>query len=211
VIRSVQVPLATVAGILVGVGAVVFVQTRLVRAAATLPTPSAEPGPVALLPHDVSSFPDPATDRRLASLEMQVRELSRAKEPDDASATQSAPTDDRLATAERARLDFEARLAEHQASPRDSRWAAPKERAIAQSIRNQTGANTSFSLVDVDCRSTSCVARLKWPSEQEARADIRGFMQNADIDCARQVTLPASSGPGDYTASVLFDCPPSND
>jgi hypothetical protein len=191
------------------VAAIVFAQAHAVRAAGSAAAPlPAEPADLRAM----SALPDPATERRLNELEIQVHDLSRAPRTDDAGTpAQPPPVEDRRASAERARHDFEARLLEHRLSPRDSGWATSKERALTEGIGDQANAHTTFSLVDVDCRTTTCVARLQWPSEQEARAQIRDLVQNTDIDCARQVTLPPPGSNAAYEVSVLFDCAPPNE
>lgn len=208
-IRLLQVPVAALIGALTGIVAMVLVQSHLGPAPAQ-PSPQ---GPAAFEVRPPALPPaDPTTDRRLRALEMQLREPSSS-----GTAKEDAPPrpveQDKHAAADHARQVFAQRLADHEASTRDAHWAAPKEHAIAEAMGQlASDGHQSFSVVHVDCRTTTCVARLQWPDEATAHAEIRNLMQNADVDCARTVTLPvASSATGSYQASLLFDCAPSTD
>jgi hypothetical protein len=208
--RSLQVPLAALIGAVTGAVAILLVQSHLTPAAAPTQPVVQGAAPTGATPPPLRPA-DLATDRRLSALELQLRQLSRpgAASPEPLRGPPSPQ--DRYAAAERARQELAQRLADHDASARDSRWAAPRERVIADSVRKLAAdSHQSFSLVDVDCRTTTCVARVQWADEATARVEIRNLMQNTDVDCARQVALPAAPNAGvGYRASVLFDCAPS--
>jgi len=206
--RSLQVPLAALVGAITGVVAMLFVQSHTAPASAPIEPLLHDSAPVTARPPGLRPV-DLNTDRRLSALELQLRELSHpgAEEPPRPSLPEKE------AAIEHARQLFAQRLADHEASTRDSRWAAPKERAIADNMRRlASDAHHSFSVLNVDCRTTMCVARLQWPDEATARAEIRSVVQDVDVDCARQVMLAAPSGESlGYQASLLFDCAPSTD
>lgn len=201
--RSLQAPVAAVIGAITGVVAILLVQSHVAPAA---PSPAAAAGPVQAAGPGALPPADLATDRRLSALELQLRTLSHPADPE--TPPPPASPEDKYAAVEQARQAFAQRLADHEAAGRDPRWAAPTERAITDSLGKLAGdAHPSFSVAGVDCRTTTCVARLDWSDAAAARAEIRTLVQNADVSCARQVTLPdASSAAGSYQVAVLFDC-----
>ncbi len=199
-----QAPIAGLLGVGVGVGVMLLVEARSARPSPpTTASPPSEPAPRMILapPSD-----DPTTQRRLDDLEAQMRDLAKTRAQFDAGAPPTA--EEREAAVARFARDFDREVAVHQSEPRDNAWATPKERAISGTIERMAAKpGAAFSLVAVDCRTTSCVAQLQWPSEGAARAGLHDLLNSSgDIGCARQISLPPASGAAEYRASMLIDC-----
>jgi hypothetical protein len=197
------------------IGALSGVGAMLLFRSAQAPLPAAprlaDPRPIVVA----------APDHRVDVLEAQVRSLqtARADSPQAGSAQPAAPiapapdspqvAESRQASAERFAREFESRLDARSSEPRNSAWAAAKEASISRELpRLGAAAHESFSLVNVDCRTTTCVARLEWPSEQTARNELPQLLRSTgDLGCANQIAFPPGSGEP-YRASLLFDCAP---
>lgn len=65
-----------------------------------------------------------------------------------------------------------------------------------------------FKVLDVDCRTTTCVGNLEWGSYGRAVSEWQSVLNHAyDVNCAREVTVgdpPESEGP--FVVRVVFDC-----
>lgn len=188
-----------------GVGAVLLIQGRGPGAKPQSPPSEASAGPRVMVPGR-----DYATEQRLDALEARLRDLARAKEERDGSATPETPAaiEDRQAATERFAQNVEEEIAIHRSEPRDNRWATEKERFVHDEVtRVSAKLGSIFSVVGVDCRRTTCVAQLQWPSEGEARASLHGLLSSSgNVGCARRIALPPSTSAGDYRASLFIDC-----
>jgi hypothetical protein len=123
--------------------------------------------------------------------------------------TKAASEDDRRAAADGYAQRLAARIARHDRERRDEGWATPKERVLGEQLKQiAADAHLDFTLVGVDCRVTTCVARLHWPSRDAARAELHGLLSaTAPIICARDIAFPPSPQyDGPYEAPLLIDC-----
>jgi hypothetical protein len=100
-------------------------------------------------------------------------------------------------------------LAAHRAQSRDAAWASRAERAFMPALQRASQPDT-FEVTGMDCRTTSCLATLKAPSYDRARADVRVVLHLPyDMSCARDVFTPAPADPSaPYEMQVLFRCEP---
>ena len=203
--RGSQAVVPALIGALSGVGAMLLLRSAQTPAAAQRP---AEPRPIVVA----------APDRRVDALEAQVRALQSARSdapqaqpaaPIDPAADSRQAPESPQAGAERFAREFEARLDARSSEPRNAAWATAKEAAILRDLPRLGAANhQSFSLVNVDCRTATCVARLEWPSEQTARNELPRLLRSTgDLGCANQIAFPPGEGEP-YRASLLFDCAP---
>jgi hypothetical protein len=192
-------------GALTGAGAMLLLPSRTAP-----PAPRAnEPRPIVVAGADRRVD---ALGGQVRALEAQVQALALAHET--ASATPAAappraqpdPTESRQAGAERFAREFESRLSARSGEPRNAAWAGTKEASLTQGLpRIAAATHQSFSLVGVDCLSTTCVARLEWPSEQAARTELPKLLRGTgELGCANQIAFPPGGEP--YRASLLFDC-----
>jgi hypothetical protein len=202
----------TVGPIVAGAAAgVVVVLLAGSRGEGTAPAPAALASP-RLPPVAVSVTPDRLLlSERIASLETRVGELSSAPVV-PAPAPVPAPTLG-AEREERARLAFDEHarlLLQHSAAPRDPAWAARKEEDIGAKLGALAETlGRPFSVQAVECRSSTCVAKLVWPNEGAARANLRSLLEgSADVSCAREIAFPPGEDERSYTASFYLDCAP---
>lgn len=196
--------LVAISGALLGVAIMLAVQSHGDAGSAIAPPAL----PASRAPHPPGDARDRVLAARLDRLEARFAETAAtaAAAPDPASPGSAAPVD-RQAGLDDARRAFARRLVDHAAAPRDAAWAAATERAITAAIAKLArDGQPGFALAAVDCRSSTCVARLQWPSSDAARVDARAIVENADVPCARQIVLPEAAGGGSYEASLLFGC-----
>jgi hypothetical protein len=129
----------------------------------------------------------------------------------DLSASRPTNGSDQSATASK-RRHFEAHeraLRAHAAEPVDPGWAPRTAAAFGEDLE-KLRARSEARVRDVDCRSSSCVARLQWKSYQDARAHFASVLgARYQVACATEITLPDpvdTSRP--YEASVIYGCRP---
>jgi hypothetical protein len=99
------------------------------------------------------------------------------------------------------------RIEDHKVEARDEDWAQKMETNITASLSaNQGGA--SFKYEGVDCRKTTCVANVSWPSRGSAEGDLRKVLSSLiRTGCSREIFLPpADSSDGPTEGSVLLTC-----
>jgi hypothetical protein len=101
----------------------------------------------------------------------------------------------------------EALLRSHANEPKDARWAAGVEPKLAADLA-KAAERGKFSIVGVDCRTTSCVGVMEWPSYAEAVRGYGAAMRQAyRVNCAQEILLPPPPNPqARYQASMIFDC-----
>jgi hypothetical protein len=202
-IQSLRTPLAAFFGAITGVAAMALVQRHLAHVA---PAPAASPPAAWVTAAPGAGDSERLAQLRLSALQTRLHDISVRAQPDYAPPP-SPP--DRTASLEQARHAFEQRLAEHDTAPRNAAWASSTERTIGDGLNKLAGdSHHSFALGKVDCRSTTCVARLSWPSESAARLELRSVLEGLDAPCARQIILPTANGAGDVDAAMWLDCSP---
>jgi hypothetical protein len=197
-----------VAGATAGVVVVLFAGARSPgSAAASAPTVATSPR----LPPVAVSADSLLLSQRVASLESRMGELSSA--PPGVAAPTPAPSHPIEEREERTRLALDEHaklLLQHSAARRDPAWAARKEEDIGTKLGALAETlGRPFSVEAVDCRSSTCVAKLVWPNEGAARANLRSLLEgSADVSCAREIAFPPGENARSYTASFYLDCAP---
>jgi hypothetical protein len=100
-------------------------------------------------------------------------------------------------------------LARHAREPISEAWASvtsQRLREVLQPITSGTGA----SLLGVDCRSSTCVARIEWRDLPAATSGWSAVL-HGDYGCAVRVTLDDAEDPGArFQTDILFSCPHPN-
>jgi hypothetical protein len=101
----------------------------------------------------------------------------------------------------------EAALRRHRDEPRDPRWASSTESKLEADLEGVAAAS-KFKVVRVDCRTTTCVSILEWPSYRDAMRGYGATMRRAfTVNCAQEVLLLPPANPATpYQASMIFDC-----
>jgi hypothetical protein len=143
------------------------------------------------------------SDERLAAMERRMAEL----ESRDAGATRADPPE-RATGVDPAVEHHVAAIAAHEAARRDERWAPRQERELTTRLAEIQGRGLPFSVASVDCRTSTCVARLRWPDEKSAHLGVRDFMRETiALRCAREVYIPpATPGSTGHEMSMHLDC-----
>jgi hypothetical protein len=104
---------------------------------------------------------------------------------------------------------FEERVSKHRSTPRDPKWSGKMEKTIDASLKGilpLRGASLKYQ--GVDCRTSTCLATVAWPSREAAMADLRTVPTLfAPSNCSIDIALPpARGGGGPLTGSVLLTC-----
>lgn len=85
--------------------------------------------------------------------------------------------------------------------PTDRSWSSMASAAFHREL-----ADEGVTVVDVDCRSTSCVATIEWPSFAAARHGFEAVLQkDYTTNCEREITLSTPADPEAHLrAEVVF-------
>lgn len=155
--------------------------------------------------------PEPTVDpARLTALERQVAALAASREPRaDAPAEARADRSPEAAAElrQRALAEQHDRLARHEREPIDRAWAEQTAASLEANLKSLLDSGDhSEKLADVSCRSSGCVATLRFPSYGDARD---GFFHYAtsfyDVACARSVALDdPEDATTPYDVKILF-------
>jgi hypothetical protein len=177
--------------------------------------------------HKSASPPDPESTALpglsdTSDLEARLQRLEQRAAPVPTAATASAapsasgqgtPAPVATQSPEEARARWAARGAERAAQvaaePRDAAWSRKAMDTFAKEFK-QLGAMGHFTVSELDCKTTSCMAKLRWDSYSDAANGWRSVMHAAyKTTCSREVFAPLPN-PEDadkpYTGSVYFDC-----
>jgi hypothetical protein len=197
----VTVLIAGLVASLVGLGAV-LVATRLAH------------GPAISRPAPPDDPPDPQREPSLAAARAAGQALAQAA----VAATQKPQAHAEPATqksmltpeeeAARRQLQHEALISEHNAEPASPAWAAKASEAVVSELKSLQ-AEAGFSLAGVDCRSTSCLAEVEWPSVDSIRRGYHSLLHATfdKLNCATEFHASATATEGPIrTTLVLSKC-----
>ena len=119
------------------------------------------------------------------------------------------PSDPAVRERERAQTiaRHEEAIRNHKQQPVDPAWS----RGAAAQLRSdlaEVGASSGFSIVEVECRTTSCISTLEWPSYGKALTGWQELLHHPyKSNCSREITLAEpEDGQGPYQATAVFDC-----
>jgi hypothetical protein len=198
---------AGVAGVAVGVAGAVFFLPGLVqsrREQAPLRQALNEPRAPLSLPSLGTSdgVRVSALEQRLAALEQRPES---AASPTPAPIPE-LPKDPAQAAADE-RAAFQSVLDAHELEPRNTAWsqsASPRFEADLGKLAAQGG----FAVDRIDCRASTCVVDLDWPSESQARAGWHSLLTyDYGVNCQRNVLLREEpDARGRLHADLVFDC-----
>ncbi len=147
---------------------------------------------------------DSAQEARLRMLERRLEELSARSEP---SAPSAPPRPSREEARHQLYAQHQLQLDRHAREPLDSSWSREAQESFAADFSALTQGQP-FQVRGIDCRSTTCVTTLEWPSYAEATQGHALLLQHAyRMDCARSILLPEPSDPtARYQAELFLDC-----
>jgi hypothetical protein len=194
-IRSIVVP--AVVGLVAGVGG------ALVTARASHPP----------TPNDRSAPPTNRLDNDInASRERQVRAAAEVLVNAAALAAKSAPENPRaaLSPAEegiRRQRQHEDLLANHLRETVDPEWAQRSSVSVSSELKT-LAESRHFSLLELDCRRTSCVADIEWQSYADARTEYDALLHGrfSGINCGSEILVPPGTGGPIRTKLILSGC-----
>jgi hypothetical protein len=91
----------------------------------------------------------------------------------------------------------------------DNKWSKEANAAFRKEL-GEIGARGKFTVGDVDCRTTSCLAKVDWGSYSDAESGWHQVMfGHYSKNCSRQVFVPAPDEEhlnAPYEGEVFFDC-----
>ncbi len=194
-----------IAPLLLGAGAAVLT-TLAMRSAEP---PARTPPPSSALRAGAAQGAAPRS-ADLASIERRLQGLEAARQrPTDEATTpphEEPPPDMEEARRESRRV-HEEQIQRHRASPIDHGWADQAESMLREDL-GKPAEGRSFHLADIECRTSSCVATLEWPSYEMAPRDAPFIAANSrKMNCATWVWTPHPDDPAaPYRGEVVFDC-----
>lgn len=162
---------------------------------------------------------DPALMERLARLERiesdnhdaeAVAAQTSPQDAEPASRSEESPAPPMLTEDEaraRAEEEFDDRIRDHEQRPVDPQWAADATASFNADITSM-GKEHGFELLDMDCRTNSCVAEVEWPDHAAATSTWGTLLHGSyGMNCGRGVLLPEPEDTESaFQARVLFEC-----
>jgi len=100
-----------------------------------------------------------------------------------------------------------AAIEQHMREPGDPNWAPASEKSLREFL-NKLPAHAKYRVTLVDCRTTSCVAELSFPSSEVARSTWHSVLEATNpIHCGTAITLEEPKKEAkSYEVSVLYQC-----
>jgi hypothetical protein len=120
------------------------------------------------------------------------------------------PADEQQSLEEQKRATYarhDALVRAHREEPVDPAWAG-KTSAMLKSDLAEVAQSSSFEVVETECKTTSCVATMKWATYGKAQAEWRKLLHHGyQANCSREITLPEPSDQSaPYQATLVLDC-----
>jgi hypothetical protein len=90
---------------------------------------------------------------------------------------------------------------------RDPKWARQAEKAFTADLVRLADKG-HFLVVNIDCHTTTCLAKLEWPTYAEARhAEQLLAEKTYSHNCGKDVFTPAPDDPsGSYQGTMVLNC-----
>lgn len=148
---------------------------------------------------------------RVRSLEARLRELERKERAPAEEPPPEVPAEPSVISGEEAKKLVLERQAERERSfvddPIDSAWAGPAKQAFQRDL-GQLAASAEFSVLAVECKTTQCRAKVRWPSYEKAVQTWKAALHKSyEVNCGIEAFVPAPddvSAP--YETALYFDC-----
>ncbi len=161
--------------------------------------------PATSLPDRLQALRDQQVEGRLVALEAAAREKAAPRDT----------TEDTPPSEERAQVSATEIIAMHQATidrhgvePLDRQWAAKANAALTAAFASKI-EKTSFTLKEIDCRSTTCTVKFEWPSREAAVGEWQRILaQPLQATCSREIVIPepVPGQTGPVQATLVADC-----
>jgi hypothetical protein len=100
-----------------------------------------------------------------------------------------------------------AAIERHQQEPVDQLWSQPSARRLREFL-SALPTHSNFAVRSVDCRTSTCVAELRFPTYAVAQSTWRSILNIPNpLGCGTEITLedPQPAAPS-YDLSVVYDC-----
>jgi hypothetical protein len=155
--------------------------------------------------HTNQSAVAPLDQMRIAALENRVGALER--QPSTATSTTAAPAEPSAedVPVEQEKKDRTLRSRYSEEAP-DPKWAATAAKTIKDTL-DRVAAQATFVVDEVDCKTTMCVAKFKWPSYHAAHKEFMRTLGLRHTPCSTEIFLPEPEhGDEPYEASLMLDC-----
>lgn len=187
-------------------GAIGGALVAVVLANTRKPVTPAPPGLTAVPQHARESFAP--TVERGARYRFPAPAQSTSAEAPDAGSARAERTDDTPPdpVAERVAKEKEYAddLSNHEKDGRDPAWAPRAESTLARSIQDTLGDER---IVRVDCKTTSCVAHIQWPTREAAAKEYQKLLITSfEPNCAVKILLHEQEPGGPYRERMILDC-----
>ncbi len=149
----------------------------------------------------------PMEEARLQALERTVAELRTQSGAAPPAPVSPPPRLDREKLKQMALEQRQAQLLGHERQAIDPTWASEATRSFSADFSMMTQGQ-AFRVRALDCKTTTCVARVEWPSYAEAAASYQFLLHHSyGMDCARNLMLPEPEDPTRaYAASLILEC-----
>jgi len=198
---------ASVAGILAGISSSLILQSRR-HGPSPLPADSfTANSAVPSIPADGRAHDRASDDQsaRIRALEREIQNLAVAQSSVDAAGPRGSREEHESPSAA---VQLEAGIQRHHESPINPRWASIATTRLTDDLET-LGRAHGFDLAELECRSTSCLAVVRFGSYAAASASWRGLVhEQYRVNCMRTVLLPPP--PPDPSASfslrLFLDC-----
>jgi hypothetical protein len=98
----------------------------------------------------------------------------------------------------------EALIAEHWESSIDAEWSEASTEKLREDFE-RLKPSRAFTVANIDCRKTSCVAVLDWEDESQAQASGEELLGAAfQLLCSKALQMPAGKTTAGYRVTLLF-------
>lgn len=139
----------------------------------------------------------PAEPQQRPSVEIQQEP---AAAPEDLSREEQDPEEAAIALED----DFQRDLGTHARDWRDPTWAPSAEASLTKTYSEVPGTH---KVRGVDCKTSSCVVDVEWPSLAEARSGYRQLLvAPTEPNCETKILLHPSGEAGEYVEKLVLDC-----
>jgi hypothetical protein len=150
---------------------------------------------------------------RLSELEKRMNEMADRPDPEQPGAAPEPPTEEeREAHADEAQAAASARLHEKigafESEAPDPAWAGATQATLETEMATLSSGARGEAVQSVQCKSTSCLATVSFPTYDAARAGFGRYAMGAygEVRCAQTAVLDEPSDPtAPYEVQVLFD------
>lgn len=95
----------------------------------------------------------------------------------------------------------------HRREPVDSSWSRSTSELFTSDIES-LAEKADLKLIEVDCKSRSCLATVEWKSFSEAQSNYSALLHHSyAANCSREILLPEPDDlAAPYQATAVFDC-----